>query len=186
VELSFLMGDVHCTLANEYFTQTVTADINVVNDDGGTAQGSAFTIEVYDASNTLVAEGVDPEPGTGNASASFVLPVGSYSFGVNGPAGYTATVVVVQEELAQARIDDPSAAFTLSRSVTAPAVITADDPAPLATTTTSTVAPTTAAPTTVDPNAVLPATGTTSSTILMLALAAFFLGSGTVLVTRRH
>ncbi len=178
VELSLGSGDVLCTLTNEYFTQTVTVDIDVVNDEGGTADGSAFTIEVYDASNTLVASGVDPEPGTGNASLSFVLPIGSYTFGVDGPAGYSSSVVVVEEELPRAQIDDPSAQFTLGRFTTASAVITANDPAPLVTTTT-------VPPSTVDPNAVLPATGTASSTILMWALAAFFLGSGTVLVTRR-
>lgn len=178
--------DTFCRITVTYTTQTISADIVVTNNNGGTANGSAFTIEVYDASNTLVASGVDPEPGTGNASyVSSPLPIGNYTLGVAGPAGYayTAVVTAVDVVVPTERLTDPSAAFTLSATQSAAAVITADDPVPPPTTTTTT--PTTVPASTVDPNAVLPATGTASSTILMWALAAFFLGSGTILVARR-
>jgi hypothetical protein len=175
--------DTFCRLTMTYTTQTVSADIVVTNDDGGTAAASAFTIEVFDASNMLVDSGVDPEPGIGNASfVSKPLPVGSYTFGVSGPAGYayTAAVSVVPVAVATDRLADPSAAFTISPTQSAAAVITANDPTLLATTTVA------ATPTsTIDPNAVLPATGTASSTLLMWALAAFGLGCGTVVLTRR-
>ncbi len=175
-------GDTYCTITMTYTTQTVSADIVVVNDNGGTAAGSAFTIEVYDATNTLVDSGIDPAPGTGNASfVSRPLPVGTYSLGVAGPTGYTYTVVVtaIDQSTDSERFTDPSAAFTLGATRAAAAVITANDPPPAPTTTAAPPA-TTAAPT-----GVLPATGTASSTLLLWALAALVLGAGTVLVTRR-
>jgi LPXTG-motif cell wall-anchored protein len=190
-------GDTLCTLTNDYVTQTVSADIEVINDGDGTATGADFTIEVFDNTGMVVASGLDPEPGTGNASVEFVLPIGPYTFGVEGPEGYVSTVVItaVPVEVPGKVIEGSAAMFTLSPIQTVAAVITADDPAVVATTTTTTTttaapttttAPTTAAPTTTDsPTAELPATGSSSSNLMLLAFALLALGGGTVLVTRR-
>ena len=122
-------GNSYCTITNEYLTQTVTADLVVVNDDGGTATGADFTIEVFDNTGTKVAEGPDPEPGTGNASAEFDLPIGDYTFGVAGPAGYTSSAVVTPVDVAvPTEIIATGADFTTTRTQTAAGVITVDDP----------------------------------------------------------
>lgn len=209
-------SDTLCTLTNDYITQVVTADIVVENDSGGTATGADFTIEVFQA-GSLVASGVDPAPN--DPTASFVsdpLPIGDYTFGISGPEGYETTIDVTIEEVdvATEQLPSPAADFTLSRTQTAAALLTVNDPlqattttsttttttvAPTTTTTTvapstapaatdapTTAAPTTAAPvTTVRPTTQLPATGSTSSTLLLLGLALFALGSGTILTARR-
>lgn len=180
-----------CTIPLRYVEQTVSADIVVVNDDAGASDGSDFVIEVYDGSGTLVDSAADPEPGTGNASAEFTLPIGDYTFGVSGPDGYEVSVVVTPVTVDLALIDAASAAFSLDPSTAAFAVLTADDSAAAATTTT--VAPTTtiddgsgaAVPTTLAPT--LPATGSggTNLGLVLAALALLVLGGGALTFARR-
>jgi LPXTG-motif cell wall-anchored protein len=174
--------------AVEVVSQIVSADIVVANDDNGTATGADFTIEVYDTGGTLVASGPDPEPGTGNASAEFVLAAGNYTFGVSGPAGYVTAVVVTIVPAAAEIIDDASAQFTLTPGEVVSAVLTADDIAPATTTTTTTtLAPTTTQGPTTTAIGVLPATGNDqSSTLALVAAMLVLLGAGTLLVTRRR
>ncbi len=164
--------DTLCTISVRYVTQTISVDVVIINDEGGTAAAADFTIEVRDSTNAIVASGVDPEPGINNASFTTVQPIGEYTVTVSGPTGYTTEIVDTQ-------VPDGAERFQLVPNNNVAVVVTANDPAPLATTST------TVAPTTVDPNAVLPATGSASSMVLMWALAAFFLGSGTVLIARR-
>ncbi|MEO1056778.1 MAG: hypothetical protein AAFY28_07680, partial [Actinomycetota bacterium] len=45
---------IRCEVAVEYVTRPVTADVVVINDDGGTADGSTFVVEVYDDGGMLV------------------------------------------------------------------------------------------------------------------------------------
>lgn len=167
--------ETRCTLTHEYVSQTVTADLVVTNDSGRTAAGDEFTIQVFDVSGNVVASGVDPEPGTGNASAEFVLPIGPYTFGVDGPEGYEASASIMPRGVDQLAIST-GADFTLTRTQGATGVIGVDDliippTTTTATTTTTitttttvalatattTVALTTTAPTTT-PTVVLPAT----------------------------
>ncbi len=178
-------ADTYCAITNEYLTQTVTADLVVVNDDGGTATGADFTIEVFDNSGTKVAEGPDPEPGTGNASAEFDLPIGDYTFGVAGPAGYTSSAVVTPVDVAVAtEIIETGADFTTTRTQSAAGVITVDDP-PAATTTTTTTT-TTLPATTTTITATLPETGSSSQLPMMLIALAFLgLGGAAIITTRR-
>lgn len=178
-------GDTLCTITNQYVTQTVTADIVVINDNGGTATGADFTIEVFDNTGTKVDEGTDPEPGTGNASAEFTLPIGDYTFGVTGPDGYTATAAVTVVDIVDTEIIGTGADFTLTANQTAAGVITVDDPVP-ATTTTTTTTTTTLPPTTTTIVVELPATGSNSQTpTLLIALALLGLGSAAIITTRR-
>ena len=195
--------DTLCTLTNDYLTQTVSADIEVTNDGGRTATGADFTIEVFNSSGILVASGVDPEPGTGNASAEFVLPIGDYTFGVDGPEGYDASATVtVSATNTETEIIGTGADFTLTRDQTAIGVISVDDQTiPTTTTTTTTIVPetttTTAVATTTTLMAVapittltglLPATGTDAwrkLPLMLLALALMALGGGAILTTRR-
>jgi hypothetical protein len=179
-----------CTITNFFVTREVTADVVVVNDAGGTAAGADFMIEVFDADGVLVDSMADPEPGEGNASAVFVLPIGDYSFGVSGPDGYEASVVVTIVDVPTAIIDDLSAQFTPSLAQTVSGVLTLGDIATTTSTTTTTVAPTTLAPvTTVAPaiSPVLPATGDDSRwRLAAVALSLFAIGSGAVFATRRR
>ncbi|MEM8618171.1 MAG: LPXTG cell wall anchor domain-containing protein [Actinomycetota bacterium] len=204
---------VSCLVTVEYVSQVVIADVVVVNDDGGTADGSTFMVEVFNEGGLLVDSKPDPGPNDPTASAEFLLPPGDYTFGVSGTDGYEVSAevtVVVEQELAI--IDDPSAEFSVTQDQSAAGVITADDiPAGE---TTSTAASTTAAPTiavattavpttqapatqaaattpppTQPPLATsLPATGATSQTlpIMALALGLLALGAGVILATRRH
>lgn len=175
-----------CTITNDYVTQTVTADLVLVNDNGGTATGADFTIEVFDNGGNVVASGPDPEPGTGNASAEFVLPIGDYTFGVDGPDGYTASATVTPVDTGTAtEIIETGAEFTTTADQTAAGVITVDDQvAPTTTTTTTTTQP--AATTTTTIAATLPETGSNSQLPMMLIALAFLgLGGAAILTTRR-
>ncbi len=194
--------DTYCLITNTYYEQTVSVDVVVTNDDGGAATAADFTIEVYDAAGVLVDSGIDPEPGEGNASAEFTLPIGDYTFGVTGPAGYETTIVVTVEQLVGDIIGDGSGDFSLTPGQTVSAVLAANDPT-TTTTTTTTVAPTTTeaattttfddgsgaaapttTPTTVAPQ--LPATGDDGSGMMaLLALALVMFGSGVVFLARR-
>lgn len=153
-------------------SQVVRADIVVVNDDGGTANGSEFTIEVFAGNGSLAASGKDPAPNDPSTSATFELPLGDgYRFGVSGPDGYTASVVVTPVEVVLGELIDGGAAFSLTASLTAAGQITVDDVAappeptvpPTVPPTEPTVPPTeptvppTAPPTTDDQAAVPPA-----------------------------
>ncbi|MFN3257156.1 MAG: hypothetical protein ACE37B_15830 [Ilumatobacter sp.] len=181
-------ADTLCTLRNEYVTELVRADIEIVNDSGGSATGADFTIEVYDSAGTIVASGVDPAPGVGNASFEAVLPIGAYTFGVAGPEGYeaSATVTPVVDDDQTEVIDDASAQFSLSRDLGVAGVIVVDDQvAPTTTTTTTTtttVAPTTAAPTTAAPTTtivmLLPETGQSDSMLPLMLVALLLIGFG--------
>jgi LPXTG-motif cell wall-anchored protein len=180
--------DTYCTITNTHVTDVITVDIVVVNDSGRSASGDEFLIEVYDNTGTLVDSAVDPEPGVGNASATFTLPIGPYTLGVSGPDGYDGTAEVVVDEQPRALIPGQGAQFTLGDFATT-AVVTVNDRAVVTTTATPTTAtPTSAAPVTMDPNAVLPATGSdsTTSTMLLIALACLAFGGLTVAGTRRR
>ncbi|MFT6293540.1 MAG: hypothetical protein ACJAR2_004170 [Ilumatobacter sp.] len=48
----------------------------MINDGDRTATGADFTIEIFNTTGTRVGFGVDPEPGPGNASVEFTLPIG--------------------------------------------------------------------------------------------------------------
>ncbi|MEM1334779.1 MAG: hypothetical protein AAGG08_15105 [Actinomycetota bacterium] len=180
-----------CTMTYTYVTQQIAVDVVVTNDDGGTATATDFTIELRDATDAVVQTGTDPEPGTGNASAIFTVPLGEYTITVTGPDGYTTTV----ETTVVDRAGDLAAAagFTISQTQTVTGIVSADDDPAVttttATTTTTTVAPTTAVPTTTILTAELPATGSPSDTTLPLVLlaAGFVLaGAGAVVATRRR
>jgi hypothetical protein len=205
----------YCTLYNTYVTQIVTADVVVEGDDPGPATSEDFVISVIKTVGgqdvEIVATGVDPALGEGNASAEFELPIGAYRLAVDVPEGYTASVVVaaVPDPSNQLRPVDGAAAnveapagpdFTLTRLNRAAGVVTVSFAAPATTTTTTTtsVAPTTAAPTTAAPTTagpsttiatLLPATGNDAgqtTTLMLLAIGLFVLGGGVVLATRRH
>lgn len=178
-----------CEISAVYVEQPVHADVII---EGGDLDPDDVMIEVYDSDGNLVDSKADPEPGADNASATFMLPIGDYNFGIAGNGDYDVAVTV--EVLVQiALIDDASTAFALAPGtfVTAELVLTAPPVVTTTTTTTtSTVAPTTtAAPVvTIDPNAVLPATGSNSTTwpMMLLALGLMAFGGATVFATRRH
>lgn len=196
-----------CRLTNDYVEVDVTADLVVVNDDGGTATADQFTIEVFDSSGVKVDEGVDPDPALGNDLVDFVLPVGDYTFGVSGPDGYTSSAVVNVTPVEETEIIPTGADFTAASDQDVAGVITVDDPPAEPAPTTlppTTVPPTTLAPTTVPPTTlapapappsppttitmILPETGGGSNqtgTIVLMALGALLLGGGAVLATRR-
>lgn len=166
-----------CTVTYSYATQDIAVDVVVINDNGGTAAASDFTIEVRDAANNVVATGTDPEPGTGNASAVFTLPLGEYTITATGPAGYEITVEVT---VVDRPADVTVAGFNLSATESVTAVVTANDPAP----TTTTSQPTT---TTTIFVAVLPETGSSDTTAPLALIAALLtlFGAGAVYATRR-
>ena len=163
-----------CLVNVRYLEQTFSADVVVVDGD---LDPTSVIIEVYDQGGTLVDSTVDPEPGVGNASAQFTLPLGDYTFGVSGIDGYRVEVEVSPIAVPTALIDDPSANFSLVQGATVSGRITL-----------TTIAPT--APTlTVDPNVVLPATGPSSATtptMLMIALGFLVFGGFAVAGTRRR
>ncbi|MFK7919714.1 MAG: hypothetical protein AB8G14_16685 [Ilumatobacter sp.] len=197
-----------CTLSNTYVTEFLTADIVVVNANGGTAQASDFSIEVVDSGDNVVGSQTDPEPGTGNASAQFELPIGPYTLRATGPDGYDVTVSVETSSIETRAVAAPGA-FRLDPGTAAVALVTVSDQlvatttttttvAPTTTTATTTTAPTTTAPTTTaapttaaptsQPTTLLPETGTNeqrTTTMLLLALGMLLIGGGAVLATRR-
>lgn len=154
-----------CTLTNQYVSQTVRADIDIINDSGRTATGADFIIEVFDSSGNLVASGIDPEPGNGNTSVEFILPIGPYTFGVDGPDGYdTSATVTPTGQPAGIEIIDTGADFTLTRTQGAVAIIRANDQAATTTTTTATTTTTTVPTTTTAiPTTTVPTTAMTAT-----------------------
>ncbi|WP_041298201.1 hypothetical protein [Ilumatobacter coccineus] len=198
---TFVDTVIYCDHYYRFVRQTFSVDVVVTNDDDGTAVGSDFEIEVYDAGGALVATGFDPAPNDESASAEFTLGIGDYQFGISGPDGYESTVTITVSELATEVIDDASAAFTIGEFSTVSAVIAMDDQtAPTTTVPPTTAVPTTAAPTTVAPTTAapdpttterptteLPATGPRGPAPLLTwgALGLLLLGAGIALSARR-
>lgn len=165
-----------CQLTATYYTQTIEVDVVVDNTLGGSSTGSDIRVEVYDQDGLLVDSGFDPAPNSTSASAEFTLPIGDYTIGASGPAGYTfsATVSVVEIALGEI-IDDPSADLTLTSQQTALGEVKAiGQPAP-------TTNPTTTA------TGILPPTGATSTTdnIAWWALGLLLAGLAIAGATRR-
>ncbi len=80
------VGDVKaCTITNDDIAPGLTVIKNVINDNGGTATASQFTMSVT-ATNPNPASFPGDETGT-----VVTLDAGSYSVGETGPAGYAAT-----------------------------------------------------------------------------------------------
>lgn len=198
---TFVESVIYCDVYYRFVRQTFSVDVVVTNDDGGTADGSDFEIEVYDTNGALVATSFDPAPNDESASAEFTLGIGTYQFGIAGPDGYESSVTVTVSELPAEIIDDAAAEFSIAEFSTVSAVIAMDDQtAPTTTTTTTTAAPTTAAPTTaapttaapdptttVRPTTELPATGApgSSSVLTWAAIGLLLLGAGIALSARR-
>ncbi len=123
--------DTYCTITNTYVTDTIDVDLVVVNDSGRAANGAEFLIEVYDNTGAIVATAADP--GTGNASATFTLPIDPYTLGFSGPDGYDGTAEVTADERPRAQIAGPGAQFTIADFLTT-AIVTVKDQALVATT----------------------------------------------------
>ncbi len=196
---------IYCDAWYHFARQTFRVDLAVVNDDAGTADPSAFMIEVYDADGALVATQADPEPGSGNAAAEFEVPIGEYRFGFTGPAGYTGSAAITVVATGSEQIEGDGAAFVLTEDATVEAVITLDDEATATTSTstsststsststssttattvavtTTTVVPATTVPPSVSPTSlagVLPATGGPRQGVMLLSL--LLLGTGLVI-----
>ncbi|MEM8618170.1 MAG: LPXTG cell wall anchor domain-containing protein [Actinomycetota bacterium] len=128
---------VRCAITIRGEERPVSADVVVINDDGGTADGTGFIVEVFDSGGALYDSGTDPAPNDSASSAEFDLPVGDYTFGISGADGYEVTVDVAVSRL-PAIINDPSAAFTVGPNEAVVAVLTADDIPEAETTTTAT------------------------------------------------
>jgi hypothetical protein len=75
-----------CTVTNDDQAASLTVIKNVVNDNGGSAQPSAFTMTI----NGVTAPGGKSFPGDSTGVSRLVNP-GSYNVTETGPAGYAAT-----------------------------------------------------------------------------------------------
>jgi LPXTG-motif cell wall-anchored protein len=180
-----------CNIENTYGEGDVTLTKTITNDDGGTAALGDFTLELYDGDGTLVDSGVCADDGM---CVDGTYPIGPYTVGEVGPAGYTRTVT--QEILMPTEaLTEPEASFELGVLEQVTVNVASDDIATTTTTTTSTIAPTTTmATTTIAPTttafegggATLPPTGDDStSTVAMIALGLLVIGGAGLLLARR-
>ena len=176
----------HCTIPLRYVEVTVTADVVVMNDDGdGASDGSDFIVEVFAADGgtvgALVDSKPDPAPNDDSQSAEFILPLGEYTFGISGPAGYETSVVVSVLVEATEAFPDGAGDFTALEGQQVSASIMADDIA--TTTTTTTIADDSGG---VTPT--LPPTGSsdTNVNLFVAALAMLLAGGLAVRLARRE
>lgn len=183
-----------CGVLNAYYESAITVTKTVVNDDGGTSTPSAWTMELYDNADALVATGVCDD--TTGVCIDGDFPIGDYTVGQTGPDGYTHTINVTSLFLPTERIDDPAAEFTVERFAEYSVEVVSDDvtttTSSTTTTTTTTVAPTTTqGPTTTAVGAAvvtLPSTGSTERSGQVAALAALLVvfGAGALAMSRRR
>ncbi|TDT14816.1 LPXTG-motif cell wall-anchored protein [Ilumatobacter fluminis] len=172
-----------CNVRNTYAEGEITLTKTLVNDDGGTATMSDFTLELYEG-GTIIDSGMCAADGS---CLTGTYPVGSYTVGETGPDGYTRTVtqevLVPTEQLA-----DAEAQIELGPLEQVTVNVESDD---TPTTTTTTLAPTTTAlqttTTAFDAGSVtLPPTGDDSSTNIALIAAGLLLLGGAGLVLSRR
>jgi hypothetical protein len=139
-----------CTITNDDQPATLTLVKKVVNDSGGSAQASAWTLR---------ANGTDREL-TGAGGATGTLPAGTYTLSeTGGPSGYTASAwSCVGGTLTGTNL-------TLALGQSATCTITNDD-----------IPPPTVLPTVITKPAPIPRTGTNPIRELSLAIALIVLG----------
>ncbi len=199
---------VYCRITNDLFVGRVVVDKVVVNDDGGTATADDFTAEVFTDPGGVLA--VSNQCAADGSCIDDSLPIGDYRIGESGPDGYTANVscVVTEQPIDPPINTDPpeiqvreaipgaDAAFEIGPLGEVTCTITNDDdPQPTTTTTTTTTTPpTTAAPTTqpppptppTTPTANLPATGSSSTSLPIVAIALGLIATGGSLIAVRR
>lgn len=199
----------YCEVTNRYYQGTLIINKVVINDNGGTAAVTDFTVEAFEEDGGALARS-QVCPATGPCLTAD-LPIGSYRVGETGPAGYTATVACIETVgpdgpppvgttpptffiLNEALPGDGALAEILPFNEVTCTITNNDNPPPTtttaATTTTTTTTTTTIATTTTNQGAgglTLPATGTSGDANVAMALAALALiAAGALLLAARR
>jgi hypothetical protein len=113
-------GTATCTVTNNDIAPTLTVIKHVINDNGGTAAASAFTLDSGGVNDTP-----SNFPGAEAPGTNVTLDAGSYNVSETGPAGYTASysagcsgyIAIAQNKTCTVTNDDQPAHLTVIKHV---------------------------------------------------------------------
>lgn len=123
----------HCTLVNQ--ATSLTLNKSVINDSGGTAKGTEFTLTAT-LGATVALTGTDPDPTTTTTGLSSLVAAGTYTLSESGgPTGYIASSWTCVVTAADGTVGSPLvgvSSVTIPDFGSANCTITNDDPPSLA------------------------------------------------------